>query len=203
MSAPLDLQDIEDPRVRFHLWYRSVLEKMFDDQNAGFAILMITLPLLERYSFGKTGGRADGKLGEPEKKVIMGLFPEIKYLSQVGLLWKAYRHGLLHQVTLFSGQKPVGWVNHDIPNALEIDGKRMVIHPAKFAQRVLEVIENDFETFCGKDQIGNLEKLPVVRKMESPSGSPAYLKPPISSMGTCVPPRCKQGLLEAREESEP
>lgn len=189
MSSPLDSQDIEDPRVRFHLWYRDVLEKMFDDRNAGFAILMIALPLLERYAFGKTGRRADGKLQDPEKRVIMGLFSEIKSPSQVGLLWKAYRHGLLHQVTLFSGRTPVGWVNHDIPNALQIDGKRMVIHPAKFAQRVLEVIENDFETFCGQDQKGNLVKLPVVRKMELHKGRSAYKDPQISSMGTCVPPR--------------
>ena len=189
MSAPLDLQDIEDPRVRFHLWYRDVLEKMFDDRNAGFAILMIALPLLERYAFGKTGRRADGKLRELEKRVIMGLFTEIKHPSQVGLLWKAYRHGLLHQVTLFSGRTPIGWVNHDIPNALEINGKRMVIHPVKFAQKVLEVIENDFETFCGMDQIGNLEKLPVVRKMELPRGRSDYQNSQIASMGTCVPPR--------------
>lgn len=190
MSCPLDLQDIQNPRVRFHLWYRCILEKIFPDRNAGFAILMITFPLLERYAFGKTGGRADGKLGEPEKKVIKGLFSEIESisLSQVGLLWRAYRHGLLHQVTLFPNQTPIGWVSHDIPTALEIDGKRMVIHPVKFAERVLEVIEKDFETFCG-DKRSDLVNLPVVKKMEVQKGDFRYPVAPDASMGTCAPRR--------------
>ena len=35
--------------AEFKQWYADVLDRMYPDRDAGFAIMLITIPILERY----------------------------------------------------------------------------------------------------------------------------------------------------------
>ena len=179
MTSLPDLEKFFDPRERYSRWYRSILEKLFPDRDAGYAILLITFPLLERYVFGVTKGSTAAGFGPLEKKVVLHIFKEeLKTIDNVGEFWTACRHGLLHQVvpllTTRSGDPlPDVILTHDIkvPISIEKDGS-IVLQPVLFATKVLAAIEEDFNSFSGE------------------SGSMILPLPEVSERNILNPPSC-------------
>jgi hypothetical protein len=42
-------------KKNFEVWYKAILEGLYSNRNAGFVILMVAFPLLERYLREKSG----------------------------------------------------------------------------------------------------------------------------------------------------
>ncbi len=89
----------------FQMWYKRILEKLYDDPHAGFPILMITFPLLERYIREKSKNHEADSLNDEFHKELIKIFPELKTTSNSKKFWKIYRHGILHQGTLSEKDK--------------------------------------------------------------------------------------------------
>ncbi|MEA3427871.1 MAG: hypothetical protein U9Q84_01345 [Thermodesulfobacteriota bacterium] len=138
----------------FKSWYVHVLEGLYEDRDAGFAILMISIPLLERYLREKRGSY-ERNLNDTFYDQMQKKFSELTSQELCKQFWQVYRNGLLHQVTIskrnMKGIKmPVGWLSHDVP-MLKIDKDGSFgVHPVKFSRRIICIIENDFSTFFGE-----------------------------------------------------
>jgi hypothetical protein len=84
---------------------------------------------------------------------LVNLLPELKARDNARDFWGVYRNGLSHVVTLSSETRkriklPGAWLSHDFPSSVAIDGNGyFYLNPKLFAERVLQIIENDFATF--------------------------------------------------------
>jgi len=147
-------------RHYFRDWFVSVLDDLYANGNAGFAILIIVFPLLERYLREKSGIHEDSISNNSFYVELRKIFPEFINDPAAKNFWEAYRHGLLHQVTISlinrKGVKlPSGWLSNDA-DTIEVDkAGNFCVHPAKFGKRVIETIEKDFETFEGKHSLAH------------------------------------------------
>lgn len=141
-------------RTNFDAWYKRVLDLLYPHRDAGFAILLIAFPLLERYLRQKTALRFDQPLTDAFFDELTRLFPALKASATARNFWQIYRNGLLHEITLSRQTRsgtpmPVGWLSYDKPLiTIESDGS-MWINPVDFAQHVVATIEADFTTFEG------------------------------------------------------
>jgi hypothetical protein len=141
---------LNDDKSNFDSWYVDVLEKLFPNREAGFAILMISLPLLERLL--KNRSYPPKHNNEPFYWELLKVFPELSEAETARKFWEIYRHGLLHQVSLFKknlkGKSlPIGWLTNDKPDiSVDLDGS-IWVNPVDFATRVLSEIQKDFNTF--------------------------------------------------------
>jgi hypothetical protein len=139
-------------RTNFDAWYKRVLDLLYPHRDAGFAILMIAFPLLERYLRQKTGLTSAQNLSDAFFDELTILFPALGTNATSKNFWQIYRNGLLHEITLSRQSRsgtamPTGWVSHDKPLiTFESDGS-IWINPVEFAQRVIATIESDFTTF--------------------------------------------------------
>ena len=172
---------------QFKKWYVEILEGLYPDRDAGFAILMIVFPLLERYLRGKLSLPLGESIGQKGKAELQKIFPELKTTQFAGEFWEVFRHGLLHQVTLFNENRnganlPTSRITHDIPIsiAIEADGS-FTLQPVLFAKKVLELILSDFGIFMN-EQKASIYPLPTVRERKVPS--PRTQGYPISYKGT-------------------
>ena len=86
--------------------------------------------------------------------------------------WICYRHGLLHQATLqLAPGVTFAFVHDSVPTLhVEPDGSQFAVSCNKFAQRVLELIESEPETF--ENTAGPQPQLPSVA--HSPAMSHAH-----------------------------
>lgn len=141
-------------RDNFDSWYKNVLELLYPHRDAGFAILLIAFPLLERFLRLKTGTDSAQNLTDSFFDELGRLFPELKARTTAKNFWQIYRNGLLHELTLSRQTRggvrmPTGSLSHDRSViSIEPNGN-MWIHPVEFAQRVVTTIESDFKTFEG------------------------------------------------------
>lgn len=148
----------------FKSWYVDVLTKLFPDREAGFAILMISFPLLERLLRNRANVLPEDNLTESFYSELLKLCPELQSTDMAKKFWNTYRNGLLHQVSISKHNKkgvalPVGWLSHDKPG-LSIDEQNgFWLHPVDFAKRVINEIDVDFTTFSLKPN-----KLPLPNK---------------------------------------
>ncbi len=141
-------------RQNFKDWFESILDGLYSNGNAGFAILMITFPLLERYLREKSGTEEEIFLKPSFFHEFRKIFPEIPDDASAQNFWQAYRHGLLHQGAFSlksrKGILPSSWLSNNL-STIEIDKSgNFCVHPAGFAERVVATIEGDFETFEGR-----------------------------------------------------
>src|SRR5260370_33667137 len=83
----------------FKYWYSDILNRLYANGNAGFVILMIAFPLLERYLREKSGVH-EAYLTDPFYDELRRVFPVLPDNAVAGQFWQVYRNGLLHQVTL-------------------------------------------------------------------------------------------------------
>ena len=155
----------------------TVLESLYPNRDAGFVIVMVALPLLERYLRQKAGLAPQANLSDVFYDELLRLLPELQTPAKAKEFWQVYRNGLLHEVT-FSLQTrggtamPVGWLSHDRPRiSIEPDGS-FWLNPVDFAKTVVAVIEADFTTFEGSAMAA---QLPVVEQTSLPTGTPAQL----------------------------
>jgi hypothetical protein len=151
----------------FKNWYADTLNKLYPDRNSGFAILMITFPLLERYLRHKNKLSHKDNLNDRCMDELRFMFPVLSTTEVAWKFWNIFRNGILHQVTLSRENKkgkkmPEGWVSHDINAAviIESDGS-FLIHPVLFAKHIVGKIESDFAIFEKGSAVST--KLPKVK----------------------------------------
>ena len=137
----------------FKAWYVDVLDSLYPRRDAGIAVLMISLPLLERYLRRKHGVRPNDTMTDAAMDGLRGLFPALPSVAEARAFWNVYRNGFLHQATVSTSTRggaalPDGWLTHDIaePVRVERDGS-FTVHPVLFSQVVVDAISADFSTF--------------------------------------------------------
>jgi hypothetical protein len=171
---------INDDYENFKSWFVDVLKKLYPYREAGFPILLITFPLLERYLRWCAKVFPPKNLDDKCMNVLRKLFPELGSLDDARKFWKVYRHGLLHTVTFSpEDQKgfplPVGGASHDISKVIMKSGKIFWVHPVLFAQRVVSAIESDFKTFQGDPkEKSSLPKIVLLGGGTAGTSGPGY-----------------------------
>lgn len=153
----------------YQSWFVFQLRKLFSEQDAGFVILMVAFPLLERYIRQKIKLPPDQSLNDFFYKELVVLFPVLQDDQVAKWFWNIYRNGILHQVTLSQEDRkgtplPIGWISqkYHVPMKIESNGS-LWIHPVLFAQQVLHAVESDFSTFEG--HTSSAPRLPVVEPL--------------------------------------
>jgi hypothetical protein len=161
-------------RENFRVWFAHYIRSLAGERNAGFLIVLVSFPLLERYLRQLTNA-------EPKSpKFIAGVLkvlPELGTVSAAQTFWTTYRHGLLHNVTMSS---ETHGLTHDSPIVDIQPSGKIWLNPVLFSQRVLSTIESDFATFEG-----GAPALPIVNIHEVAPGCPGA---PNFYLGTGAPP---------------
>ena len=167
----------------FRLWYSRVLTELSRDGDAGFVILMTAFPLLERYLREKSGVH-EGNLGQSFYTQLRVIFPAPIDNVQAEQFWQVYRNGILHQVTLSQQNRkgvrmPDGWLSGSADMITVDSSGDFWVHPAKFAKKVVDVIEADFGTFEGASSVNH--PFPSIHTHGPHTSS---VKPPIAPLVT-------------------
>ena len=166
----------EENRFVFKQRFRDPMELLITQEHTGFALMMIALPLLERYIRGRRNLGDISPLPDAFFEELRYLFPEISDLEGGRTFWQAFRHGIVHQAT-FSlkgrGKKTFsGYLGFQ-----DLNGQPLVIHkgiqefycmvdPIVFARTVLAHIEQDLGAFNLADT-----KHPIAMVGELPTGA--------------------------------
>ena len=158
----------------FRAWYIKILEDLCPKRDAGIAILMISLPLLERYLRQKNSLRPENPLNDGCMDTLRSVFPALPDRATAWTFWQVYRNGFLHQATLSMSTRkgaalPAASLTHDMtsPVAIEADGS-FVLHPCLFSQHVLRAIEAEFAIFAGTGT--PTPQMPTVVATVNPTG---------------------------------
>ncbi len=133
----------------FIKWFKEPLNTLYKNKHAGFAIVMLSLPILERYLRQKSGVFENQNLDPRFHREFLKMFPSVKDIAAVKTFWRVYRHGLLHQATLKSDNTIISAAVHGGAAEIEFDGKMFTVSPVKFSQYVVKTIEGDFKTYEG------------------------------------------------------
>ena len=80
----------------FRSWFVRLLESLYPQTDAGFAITMIAFPRLERYLRQKVQLTPKDSLSSAFYDELYGLFPELQSAVKVSEFWQIYRNGILH-----------------------------------------------------------------------------------------------------------
>ncbi len=149
----------------FKCWFSDILDGLYANGNAGFVILMVAFPLLERYLREKSGVNEGAKLTDQSYDELRNVFPALRDKAVARQFWHVCRNGLLHQVTFsqknWSGSKmPDVWLTRQV-ELLTIDPSgNFRVNPVEFARTVIRTIESDFTTFEGQHSVNHT--LPVI-----------------------------------------
>jgi len=174
----------------FNLWFREIIESLYENENAGFSILMLTFPLLERYLHSKSNTPPKSSFyGELVK--FFTVLPNNKVAKQ---FWQVYRNGILHQATLSQRNRDGvrmqdGWLSGSKKD-VEIDSSGVFwVNPIEFAKHVIDVINKDFSTHF---EAGSFADHPLAIAQKAPDGSNATSGyglwiPPFGSHGKTIP----------------
>jgi len=165
----------------FNSWFVGVLDKLYQPPEAGFPILLITFPILERYMRCRAKVFPPKPLDDNCMKELLTIFPDLGTRDESRKFWNVYRNGLLHTLTFSEKDRgglalPVGGVSGDIPGIIMREGENFLIHPKKFSQKVVSEVVANFETF--KEDPKDISSLPKVILMQfgvSTSGSASTL----------------------------
>lgn len=140
---------MKSDRQLYTEWFADVLEELYL-MKAGFPIMLVVLPILERYLREKSGV-GEGRLGKEFYSELIEVFPVLTSNAIAKSFWHIYRNGLLHQLT-FSRQNskkkemPSACITFDQDSALRIlDSNRFSVNPISFSQRVNEEILRNFD----------------------------------------------------------
>lgn len=139
-------------RENFEKWFKTPLETLYENADAGFPILMISLPLLERY-LREVTGIFEGPLNSYFYQTLVARFPTLEIERRAQLFWETYRHGLLHQATLKVKGATIGINNnaaHEIECRNDQEPYSFLVSPIKLSRTVISTIESDFATFEGE-----------------------------------------------------
>ncbi len=145
---------MKEHQDNFLKWFKEPLTALYGNEHAGFVILMISIPLLERYLREKSGVH-EGELNSQFYGAFLGVFPTAQNHEVAKKFWQVYRNGLLHQVTLSRQDRkgrimPNAGVHESAPE-LEYRNAddEFTVSPRKFSETVLKAIEADFLVFLG------------------------------------------------------
>jgi hypothetical protein len=133
-------------RENFEAWFVRPLQSLFEREEFGFIIVMVTLPLLERYLRQKAKLHSDKKLNDTFFVAFEELFP---LGGKAKKFWRMCRNGLLHQST-FSGRGV--FIVHGQSEPLAVDHEAFFrLEPVIFAQKVLAAILSGFEDYVSME----------------------------------------------------
>lgn len=153
----------------FQKWFKFPLEQLYKNSDAGFAIMILSLPLLERYLREKSRNFESPTLSDEFFLECIKVFPSLGSEQKAKKFWHACRHGLLHQVTFRQG-KPLPQIALTASVA-EMQSKEedehFYLNPVWFSKRIIFLIESDFSTFEGTSSPNH--KLPQVLIVSVPS----------------------------------
>jgi len=133
----------------FIRWFKEPLSSLYKNPHAGFAIVILSLPILERYLREKSGVCEQVKLDDRFHQEFLKMFPSVKDMAAARKFWTVYRHGLLHQATLKAHDTVLSAAVHGGAAEIECDGKVFTVSPVKFSEHVVNTIEGDFATYEG------------------------------------------------------
>jgi hypothetical protein len=170
---------IADDAANFKAWYVDVLHGLYKIEGAGIPVLMISMPLLERYLRQKNRIAPADALTDASMRDLCVMFPALPSVDIARQFWNVYRHGFLHQATLSTvshrgANLPVGWLTYNRSAAVSIESNgSFCVEPRLFAQTVVAAIQADFPTFAGV--AAGAPPLPVVARLDPFPIPSAYL----------------------------
>jgi hypothetical protein len=154
----------------FHRWIRNPIRRLSRQKDTGFAVAMITFPVLERWIRGKVGIKSRPLQGTDGDQFYAELAVQFEALHDpadgcfVGVaetFWQAFRNGILHQVTFST--KPIraqvkaqpvfcAFVERSgVPIVTKHSPPSFLLDPYAFAEVTLSIIEKDFSHYKGAD----------------------------------------------------
>jgi hypothetical protein len=135
----------------FIKWFKGPITTLQNDPDAGFAILMISLPLLERYLRQQSGNFENPGLDDAFCNCFKQLFPSVKDIPTARKFWETFRHGLLHQAAIKSADGVIQAGVHNAAQEIQVGynnyGWTFTVSPNGFSKKVIDTIEADFPTF--------------------------------------------------------
>ncbi len=85
--------------TNFERWIKRPIELLLNEEHGRFALMMITLPLLERLLRGRARIGDSPVLPDGFHEETRKVFPALTSLEESRLFWRMYRHGIVHQAT--------------------------------------------------------------------------------------------------------
>lgn len=125
---------------RFKLWFADPLRELAGGDHKGFIVLMVGLPLLERYLRGRTNAEPNS---DRFRMALCDVFPELP-LERSEAFWITYRHGLLHNVAFWRDDHGL---TDNLDGPLQVDAQQVLLNQRHFVERILLTIERDFAPF--------------------------------------------------------
>jgi hypothetical protein len=144
-------------KSNFKKWFEDVLNKLADNPEAGLPMMMITLPLLERYLRRLCGMKFSDTIGPKFKSELRKIFPVLDSNKRAYMFWNVFRNGLLHQAALNPGKDWMGWIKHETAHdaiVVEKKYKEFWVGPTQFAHEVIKVINGNFSVFMDSGVVG-------------------------------------------------
>jgi hypothetical protein len=174
----------EADRETFRRRFKEPVELLITREHGGFALMMITLPLLERLLRGRSHLK-DAPLTEPFYAELFKVFPALKDVKGAKALWQCFRNGILHQAT-FSLKRARRGGFSGVIGFEELSGRAVALQrsedpehlvctvdPIAFARTVLAEVESDLETF----QTADSDAHPIVSVVNLSGGVYSFLIP--------------------------
>lgn len=143
----------EMDKSTFQKWFVEILEEL-SRMRAGFPIMLIALPILERY-LREVSGNAEDNLDDDFYRSLIEILPEVRSIDQAKLFWHTYRNGLLHQLTFSLRDRkgkamPPACITFDQEVAIVVlDQGQFSVNPILFSQRVTAEILDNYEQMAG------------------------------------------------------
>lgn len=137
----------------FNLWFREIIESLYKNEHAGFSLLMLTFPLLERYLRSKSNTPPSDALNGRFYEELAIFFTALPNKKVAKNFWHVYRNGILHQSTLSQRDRrginmPGGWLSGDKKEDIHIDSSGAFwVNPVELAKHVMDAIDKDFPIF--------------------------------------------------------
>ena len=77
----------------FRAWYVKTLDSLYPTRDAGIAVLMISMPLLERYLRRKNKIAQEAPLNQSAWDGLKTIFPSLPDPDTARQFWSVYRNG--------------------------------------------------------------------------------------------------------------
>jgi hypothetical protein len=159
---------LDEHRNYFEMWFGDFLDplpertgnhalSLQETPASGKVVMMVTLPILERYMRGKSGLPSDGYLTKDHRKIILSIFPNLRD-DDARTFWDYCRNGLLHQTTFKS--EDLHFVAEGDAITLGNKPGKFSVNPRAFCKVVLAAIRRDFASYVAAES--TLYRLPTV-----------------------------------------
>lgn len=164
-------------REDFESWYGQPLAQLMKNEHAGFPIVMIAFPLLERLLRQQSRSEPNTPLFN---RSLVAVIPELQSEDHANLFWAVFRHGLLHNVAL---SRETHGLSHSKPIVEVWPNGKVWLNPNLFAERVLTTVRENFAVFE--------QGMPLPKAALFADFAPSY-QPGSNFVGTRVPPPPKK-----------